>query len=77
MEEKQKEAIRKEARALLDKFAKRLDTIKVPSKKEELKGDGTRAEGEGLGCDEDFRERLFENAPSKDEDCIIAEKASW
>ena len=77
MEEKQKEEIRKEARAILDKFAKRLDTVKVPEKKSEGKDTGVRAEGEGLKCDSDFRKMMFENAPNKDEDCIVAEKAGW
>ncbi len=77
MEEKRKEEIRQEARTILDKFAKRLDRVKVPARKEEAKGDGTRVEGAGRECDSDFRTRLLGNAPNKDEDCIIAEKASW
>ena len=77
MEEKQKEEIRKEAQAILEKFAKTLDRVKVPTRKEGVKGEGTRVEGSGRECDSDFRKRLFENAPNKDEDCIIAEKASW
>ncbi len=77
MEEKQKEEIRKEARTILDKFAKTLDRVKVPARKEEARGEGTRVEGEGLQCDSDFRERMFENAPNKDGNCIVAEKAHW
>ncbi|MEK6896524.1 MAG: hypothetical protein AABX12_03650 [Nanoarchaeota archaeon] len=106
--ESQKESIRKEARAILDKFAKSLDKVmensvdyvtahsnspdrefgtksnpiiqilcKVPDKTEQVKGDGTRKEGDGLKGDEDFRERMFANAPNKSEDCIVAEKGAW
>ncbi len=77
MEEKRKEEIRREARAILDKFAKSLEKVKVSGKKKEIVGDGTRVEGKEGGCDSDFRKRMFDNAPKKEGDCIVAEKASW
>lgn len=80
MEEKRKEEIRKEARAILDKFAKTLEKvgdIKVGVEKKDNKDMGMRQEGEGQVGDEDFRKRMFENAPRKDRDCIVAEKGSW
>lgn len=75
MEEKRKEQIRKEARSILDKFGKTLgkvSEVKIANKGE---GDGTRTGGEK--CDNDFRERLFANAPNKKGDFVIAEKATW
>lgn len=77
MNEEQKEIVRKEARGILDKFAKSLEKVKVSDTKKEVKGDGMRKEGEGLNGDEDFRKRMFENAPHKEGDCIIAEKGAW
>ncbi|HLC54003.1 MAG TPA: hypothetical protein VJK07_00045 [Candidatus Nanoarchaeia archaeon] len=75
--ESQKEAIRKEAREILESFAKTLEKAKVPAKKEDVGGEGVRKEGNGMKCDDDFRKRMFENAPRKDKDCIIAEKGAW
>ena len=34
-------------------------------------------EGDGRGCDEEFRKIMFENAPEKNNDFIIAEKKKW
>lgn len=71
------EGIRKEARMILDRFAKALD--KVPETAENIgnEGSGVREEGAGNKQDDDFRNRMFANAPRKDGDCILAEKASW
>ena len=33
--------------------------------------------GKGKKCDEEFRKVMFENAPSKNKDFIIAEKKAW
>lgn len=74
--EAQKEAIRKEARGILDGFAKALN--KMPdARNHERRAHAGRVEGMGKGCDEDFRRRVFANAPKKNDDCIIAEKGAW
>ncbi len=72
------ESLRKEARRILDKFASELDRVKLPKEKSLKKGvGGFREEGEGSKGDEDFRRRMFENAPSKEGDFILAEKKKW
>lgn len=74
-EERQK--IEREAREILDSFGKQLDMfseIKDINKETFI---SYRKEDKPKDCDEDFRERMFKNAHSKNRDCIIAEKAKW
>ena len=75
--EEKKEEIRKEAKKILDSFAKSLDKVKFRGKglKEEV--GGFRKEEAGKKSDSDFRKNVLENAPEKDGDCIIAEKKKW
>ena len=83
--EQNREEIRNEAREILEKFAKTLDRVKGLKIKDtngkDFSGElsGVRVEGKGEICGEDgdFRKRMFENAPKKNGDCIVAEKASW
>ncbi len=77
MDEKKKEQVRKEARGLLDKFSKRLASVKLKDKKIKEEFGGMREEGEGNDTDSDFRKRFFANAPQKEGDFIIAEKRKW
>lgn len=77
MDEKQKEIIKKEAKEILDKFASALDRVKLKEKAGGKEIGGYRKEKEGLQCDSGFREKMFENAPNKEGDCIVAEKKSW
>jgi len=75
--DKDKEKIRNEARAILDKFGASLKSVKLG--KEGFKNEigGFRNEKEGLSGNEDFRKRMFANAPEVDGDCILAEKKKW
>ena len=83
--EQNREEIRNEAREILEKFAKTLDRVKGLKIKDtngkDFSGElsGVRVEGKGEICGEDgdFRKRMFENAPKKNGDCIVAEQASW
>lgn len=80
MEEKEKQAIKEEAKKLLEKFSKSLESVKLGKGEEEWnveRASDRRKEKEGKSCDNDFRKILFENAPSKDRDFIIAEKKTW
>ncbi|MCX8159148.1 MAG: hypothetical protein N3D20_02550 [Candidatus Pacearchaeota archaeon] len=77
IDEAKKEEIREEARKILEKFARRLEKVKLKERKRKVGETGYREEGEGVKGDEDFRKRMFENAPEKDGDCIIAEKKKW
>ena len=71
------EKIRREAKAILDKFAKELESVELKDKKEKREVGGTREEGKGGEEVSDFRKRMFENAPSKEGDFIVAEKKKW
>jgi len=77
MNEKEKQRIEKEAKAMLEKFAKALDKVELKEIKAERDGESYRKEGLGEESEEDFRKRMFENAPHKDDNCIIAEKVKW
>tara|TARA_Y100000310_G_C20701159_1_gene830001 strand:+ start:3710 stop:3943 length:234 start_codon:yes stop_codon:yes gene_type:complete len=77
MDEKKEKALRKEAREILDKFAAALDKVKIKEKSLKGKVGGFRDEKDGKECDSDFRKRMFENAPSKEGDSIVAEKKKW
>lgn len=83
--------VEKEAKHILDKFAKALEKVEKEDEDSKFinkvnegklnfyveRGEFERVEGEGEKCDEGFKQRILENAPNKDEDFIIAEKGSW
>ena len=75
--EKEKEEIKKQAKSIMESFSKRLSKVKV-SKEEPviIREECERPEGEGVSLDMD-RKIMFENAPKKNKDFIIAEKKSW
>jgi len=75
--EAKKEAIKNEAKQILKKFAKTLESVKFKEKAKKKEAGGFREEGSGAKTDSDFRERMFSNAPNKTEDCIIAEVKNW
>ena len=77
MDEAKKEQVRKEAKKILDNFSKALDKVKAKKKEAKAEAGGYREEGEGVKGSEDFRERMFSNAPKKEGDYIIAEKKQW
>ena len=77
MNEAKREEIRGQAKKILANFAKSLERVKFREKAEKKEVGGFREEKEPSKQDADFRKRVFDNAPNKDEDCIIAEKAKW
>lgn len=77
MDEAKKEQIKSEAKEILKKFSKALEGVKIKEKEGKKGVGGFRGEGQGTRGNEDFRKRMFENAPNKDDDCIIAEKKEW
>ena len=77
MDEKKRLEIEKQARKILDDFGKSLSGIKISEKRVVGELSGIRKEGNGMKCDEEFRKRMFANAPSKEGDFIIAETKSW
>ncbi len=70
------EMIKQQAKAIIDSFASELEKIDV---EEELveRDEDRRPEKEPMMCDPEFRKTLFENAPNKKGDCIVAEKGKW
>ena len=77
--EKEKQEILKNTKKLLDKFAAKLEKIKVKDKhfSSEISPSGTREEGEGWETESEFREIMFANAPFVEDDCLVAEKGEW
>jgi len=71
-----KEKIKEQARKLLENFASALGEIKTKDVFVERDND-RRLESEASSPNADFKKRILKNAPSKDEDSIIAEKGSW
>jgi len=70
--------IEKEAKGILDSFAKALD--KVKSGKDDfyvVRDDFERQEGKTGDCEEGFKPKFLANALEKDEDFILAEKGAW
>ena len=76
--ENEKKEIEKQAKSIMDSFSKKLSKIdkKIPEMLIE-RDEGERIEGVGEVCDNEFRRIMFENAPNKNKDFIIAEKKSW
>lgn len=76
--EEKKNEIEKGAREILNNFSMSLAKVKLSEKKKNHEGVyGFRKEKSGEKCDEDFRSRMFSNAPNKNDRCIIAEKREW
>jgi hypothetical protein len=71
-----REKIRKEAKRIMDSFARALAKVKISESRVERVND-RRDEGGGSGGDKDFRKIMFENAPKKRNGCIEAEKGGW
>jgi len=75
---KEREKIKKQAKQLMDDFAKSLDNISDSRLKEPLteRPLGEREE-RGEGCLPMSRDIMFGNAPDEDGEFIVAEKGGW
>ena len=81
------ETIKKEAKKILEKFAKALAGVNRMETKVSLtshpsfnyveRDEDRRIEGDGKVGDSEFRKIFFENAPDVEKDCIKAEKGGW
>jgi Asp-tRNA(Asn)/Glu-tRNA(Gln) amidotransferase C subunit len=74
--EQEKQQIKQESKALLDKFAEKLSQIKTHASHTE-NNSGSRQEGTGWKTDKEFRETTFANAPLTQKSFIVAEKGAW
>ena len=76
--EKEKQEIKEQAKNIMDGFSRKLSRVdKKISESLIEREEGERVEGNGEKCNEEFRKVMFENAPSKNKDFIVAEKKGW
>jgi hypothetical protein len=77
LSEKEKEQIKTDAKKLILEFGARVEEI--PEIKEVFveRDFDSRQEGGKSLKDEKFRKIMFENAPNKNQDFIVAEKGGW
>ncbi len=79
--DKERSKIQSEAREILEKFGKSLESIKtIPRKKIDQKLSlGFREDSQSHEeiTDPDFRKRILANSPKHNEDSVIAEKKQW
>jgi len=72
--------IEKEAKEILDRFAKALERVEKETVKIEditSSTESTRCEKDPQKSAPDFKELFLANAPKRNEDSIIAEKGDW
>ena len=74
-----KQKIEKQAKEILDKFAKALEKVEKEHEVEEWvdREEFERQEKEGEDCDSGFKKRMLDNAPNHDEDFVIGELGGW
>jgi Asp-tRNA(Asn)/Glu-tRNA(Gln) amidotransferase C subunit len=75
--EKEKEEIKKQVDSVLNSFSKKLATLKEKTEVDNSieREECTREEGGDIS--DLSRKIMFENAPDKNEDSIIAERKKW
>jgi hypothetical protein len=69
--------VESQARQILEDFSKALDNVDVVDRELIEVNGGFREEGDGVDCDTYFRNKMFNNAPNKNENNIIAEVKKW
>jgi len=77
LSELEKKEIEKKAKKVMEDFAKTLE--KLPARKEGIveREVFEREENNLFESDKDFRMIMLENAPKKEDNCIIGEKGAW
>lgn len=76
MEFMNNEEIKKQAKKILDDFAKELEKVDTEEAKVERDED-RRKEGKGEELDGEFRKIMLNNAQETENDCVKAEKGRW
>jgi hypothetical protein len=74
--EQEKEDIKKQAKSIMDDFAKKLEKIQVKESHLE-NGEGMRDKGKPWQTDGVFRDIFFANSPLVEDESIVAEKGAW
>jgi len=75
--EEEKQKIKEQAKKIIDDFSKKLSKLDKETKEPLIEMKEFERQ-EGNKKDESFsRKKMFDNAPNKTDDAIIAEKGSW
>lgn len=69
--------IQKQAKQLLDKFARSFEKIFFKPKKSPKKTGGFREESPPVPQNKEFKKAMFQNAPETQGDFLISEKKKW
>lgn len=78
LSEKEKKQIKKQAKSIIEDFSEKLSKVKTQPTEDLIeRKDMERKENKDSKKDKDFRKIMFENAPEKNNDFIIAEKKQW
>jgi Asp-tRNA(Asn)/Glu-tRNA(Gln) amidotransferase C subunit len=76
--DKEKEEIKEQAKKILDDFSRELSKAGREAGESVIERENCERKEGSEKCDDNFsREKMFENAPEKNDDFIIAEKKSW
>jgi len=75
--EKEKEDIKKQAKKILDDFSKQLSKVERAVSEPMIEREKGEREEAGIRCDEIDKKIMFENAPEKKGDFIVAERKKW
>jgi hypothetical protein len=74
--EKEKADISKQAKSIMDDFSNKLSSADKLKEAEVIRKESERFEGSGIKLPLD-KKTMFDNAPDKNKDFIIAEKKTW
>jgi Asp-tRNA(Asn)/Glu-tRNA(Gln) amidotransferase C subunit len=75
--ESEREEIRKEAKRIMDSFSKKLEKVSDKTPESFVEREQCEREEGKAGKIKIDRKIMFENAPEKNDDFIIAEKGGW
>ena len=75
--EKEKEEIRKQVKSIIDSFSNKLSKIDKAVKEQFIERENCERIEKEENKENFSREIMFENAPNKNKDFIIAEKKKW
>lgn len=77
LSEKEREEINKQVKKIVNDFSKQLEKVKEKIVEENVEEEKNQRVEDDVGCNEIDREIMFDNAPDKSEDFIIAERKKW
>ena len=77
VDEKEKREIEREAKKIMDNFSSKLSKINLKTGEPMIERDECVREEKDGKCEDISKKIMFENAPSKNDNFIIAEKKGW